>query len=309
MRDPYNPMNNPLQPVQSLFLRHVTGTWIRKCVSHKIVLAEFGCEPVAWKWCQMVCNYWNRLLESPEEEYLYQAFVGDLCMAVNTPMQRGFTQQKKESGQLWCHDILDMFRRCLPEYASTVERCVRYNIIDQIPPLQDNVAMGNIKREWWVWPERDTDPRTADSANVTLATYREWMTASVDAPAPYIRHQQYVDPVYMSSLIRFRMGSHQLRIVTGRWDKTPRHARLCRFCAEGIEDERHVLVECRYYQNARSCAAQLFENASCMRDVMAHKQQHKVAKLIYRIDEQRQALLRDNIHTYQPLDTFDSDSD
>lgn len=309
VRDPYNPINNPLQPVQSLFLRHVTGTWIRKCVSHKIVMAEFGCKPVAWKWCELICNYWNRLLKSPKDEWLYHAFVGDLSMTVASPLQRGLTQQRKVYGQLWCDDVLDMFRKCMPEYATTVERCVQYNTIDQIPPIHVNVAMGNIQRAWWVWPQPNTDPRTTDSANVTLATYTEWMNGIAIGAAPYITHQQYIAPMYMSSLIKFRLGSHQLRITTGRWDKTPRHARVCRFCAEGVEDEYHVLMECRYYQNCRTQAAQLFENTTCMRSVMCHKQQHLVAKLLYRIEEQRNALLRDNVRTDPPLDTFDSDSD
>ena len=44
-------------------------------------------------------------------------------------------------------------------------------------------------------------------------------------------------------LVRFRLGSHQLPIETGRWIRRPRHERLCTACGE-LGDEEHVIFSC-----------------------------------------------------------------
>ena len=45
------------------------------------------------------------------------------------------------------------------------------------------------------------------------------------------------------SLIRFRLGSHNLKIETGRWTNTPRDQRLCLSCNQ-VEDEFHIVFDC-----------------------------------------------------------------
>ena len=44
-------------------------------------------------------------------------------------------------------------------------------------------------------------------------------------------------------LTRYRSGSHNLKIETGRWSRTPRENRLCVTCRE-LGDEEHVLYNC-----------------------------------------------------------------
>ena len=45
------------------------------------------------------------------------------------------------------------------------------------------------------------------------------------------------------SMVRFRLGSHNLPIETGRWIRRPRMERLCSACGE-LGDEEHVLFRC-----------------------------------------------------------------
>jgi hypothetical protein len=290
-------------------LRQVSGAWIRKCISSKLVLAEFGCTPIAWKWCRLVCNYWNRLLQSPEEEYLYHAFVGDLCTTVSSQPSAGNTRHDKQAGQLWCQDVMCMFEKCVPNYVEAVKVCVRSNQIQNIPPVAVDEVLDKIEQQWWTWPVKGLDPRTCGSAHSTLTTYQEWMSTNVDEPAPYITKQKYVDHPRFTSLVRFRLGSHQLKIATGRWTNTPREERMCQFCGTCVEDEKHVLMECRWYEQCRAQTPQLFATATCMTDIMCHRYQDQVAKVVHSMDKRRQALIRQNIHTDIPLDTFDSDSE
>lgn len=45
------------------------------------------------------------------------------------------------------------------------------------------------------------------------------------------------------AVTRLRVGSHYLRIETGRWSRTPPDQRTCS-CNTGIQNEQHVLLEC-----------------------------------------------------------------
>ena len=45
------------------------------------------------------------------------------------------------------------------------------------------------------------------------------------------------------SVNRLRLGSHHLRIETGRWARIPRDERLC-VCGGDIQSESHVLIDC-----------------------------------------------------------------
>ena len=52
------------------------------------------------------------------------------------------------------------------------------------------------------------------------------------------------------SLVKQRISSHDLRIETGRYDKIPRHERLCSLCnCNKIEDETHFLLNCPSYSS------------------------------------------------------------
>ena len=48
---------------------------------------------------------------------------------------------------------------------------------------------------------------------------------------------------FSGDIIRFRLGSHNLPIETGRWSRVPREERLCRVC-NVLGDEKHVLFTC-----------------------------------------------------------------
>ncbi len=59
---------------------------------------------------------------------------------------------------------------------------------------------------------------------------------------------------YASSLFRFRISSHNLRIETGRYTrlKTPENERKCLYClTQAIETESHFLLNCDLYTSER----------------------------------------------------------
>jgi hypothetical protein len=96
LHNPAKPAANSVQQVQNLFLRQVTGNWVRKSVSTQLLCAEYGCRPVAWRWCKLVCRCWNRM---PDTKYslLRDAFREDLAHAVHL--------RPSSRDQSWCFEV------------------------------------------------------------------------------------------------------------------------------------------------------------------------------------------------------------
>ena len=70
----------------------------------------------------------------------------------------------------------------------------------------------------------------------------------------YTRKRYFIPEHYRMAFTRMRLSSHRLRIETGRWTRLPRERRLCP-CGL-IQDEQHVLVECRLVHYIRDTYAQ-----------------------------------------------------
>jgi hypothetical protein len=51
-------------------------------------------------------------------------------------------------------------------------------------------------------------------------------------------------------LVRYRTGSHNLRIESGRTPYIPREERLCS-CNEGVQTVKHVLLNCKLVDELR----------------------------------------------------------
>ena len=80
--------------------------------------------------------------------------------------------------------------------------------------------------------------RISESASSRRLTYCEFNPA-------FTLHRVYAEniPEYLRvALTRIRLGSHRLKIETGRWSRIPREERLCS-CGV-VQSEKHVLLHC-----------------------------------------------------------------
>ena len=54
------------------------------------------------------------------------------------------------------------------------------------------------------------------------------------------------------TLLKLRIGCHNLRVETGRYGKIPLEERICPLCSGNkIEDETHLLLDCQRYSSMR----------------------------------------------------------
>ena len=67
---------------------------------------------------------------------------------------------------------------------------------------------------------------------------------------------------HLLNLLRFRLGAHDLRVASGKWERggsLHRSDRLCERCTQGcVEDEFHLVFECDAYCSVRDKFPHLF---------------------------------------------------
>ncbi len=102
-------------------------------------------------------------------------------------------------------------------------------------------------------------PRAAPSLGVVSCTYHHWFRS-------YSQRRRYCQlPVSgrrMQRFLHFRLASHSLPIVTGRFGQhVNRRDRVCVHCSgHAIADELHMVHECSALQPLRQRYATLFTN-------------------------------------------------
>jgi hypothetical protein len=118
---------------------------------------------------------------------------------------------------------------------------VLHNIDSKLNDLYEGEWLSDVMRE---------NARTGNGRN-KLRTYRLFKTV--------FKTESYVKSKYMSRglrscLAKFRCGVAPLRIETGRYERNrlPVNERLCVWCQTDIEDEKHVLLKCKCYDDLRT---------------------------------------------------------
>jgi hypothetical protein len=63
----------------------------------------------------------------------------------------------------------------------------------------------------------------------------------------YEKYLNQLDRKSRRTLIKFRISDHKLMIEEGRHKRIPRENRWCKYCTTEIEDEQHMLIDCKLY--------------------------------------------------------------
>ena len=99
---------------------------------------------------------------------------------------------------------------------------------------------------------RDIITNKPDNAT-KYVTYRTAMNPDLSVHEVYKCEDIYIPDYLRIAFTRVRVMSHNLKVETGRWSRTPTEQRLCCCNENKVQDERHVLLECpistEYRQN------------------------------------------------------------
>ena len=81
-------------------------------------------------------------------------------------------------------------------------------------------------------------------------TYRN-INPSFSVHSMYTSADKYIADYRRTEMTRFRVGSHRLKVETGRWSRLPREQRTCSCVVGGVQDEEHVVFQCEYTRDLR----------------------------------------------------------
>lgn len=93
------------------------------------------------------------------------------------------------------------------------------------------------------WHIQELQQKVRDLAQDKNRHYKYWIYVKMNPklePSPFLDRIDYVG----KCITKFRLGSHKLKIETGRWYRQPREERLCPIC-NVLGDEYHAIYNCR----------------------------------------------------------------
>jgi hypothetical protein len=300
IREPLHCMDNSLQRVQTLFMRRLGGG-LRKSTKRQLMLREFGCRPLVRGWLQASVGLWNRIQQLPEEHMLRAVMAESLSLGGDV-------------GVSWLSD----FTAVLSAFGALPEDGL---FDDGVPCLLSAPAVLRKFDQWFYgcWNDLPEDPRSAPSASVNCCKYQHWFAVKggsgvdpllhldrgrwTDCP-DYVRHTSGMPREHVRALASFRLGAHDLDVVTAKFKSRSCHAvnaradRLCRLCGQGVGDELHMIAECEEYTAVRRSYEVLFSgfggwlefpcdmSADQLRSFM-HQPAHQVGAFLHACGQRR----------------------
>ena len=94
---------------------------------------------------------------------------------------------------------------------------------------------------------------------------------------------------YRILITRWRLSCFDLQVETGRYRGIPREERVCPIC-NVLEDEEHVIFNCRAYDTIRTQFADLLEENATVKDILNPQRKddaEKVGLMLKLIEEKR----------------------
>jgi len=253
-------LDSELQKVQFLFLRCIAGG-VRKSTPRKLLLREFGCTPLVRAWLRSMCDLWNRACTAGPDSWLFQSLQENWGMRAD--MSHGV--------KMWCHQLVTVLQHI--GFDST-----NLHQGEALAQLDSDQVMSMFD-DWFLnrWSDLPSDPRSASSDQVLYSVYDRWFAQHsmqdlqgddrYSSCPPHIQNTAGINAAHISSLLRFRLGAHDLPVATGRWvvdsvtrQRVARQNRSCQHCSTGsVGDEFHMVFECEFYAPVRSRFDRLFE--------------------------------------------------
>jgi hypothetical protein len=233
-----------------------TDTWV--------ILTELGRTPMAHRVLERQGAYWNRLAEMHGDRLLAHARMENFAWMV-----AGHRGDKKCWYTATLHHMNTVGMHLDGRNVSIPCQSLRNRLAHVgASALQTSITRG-------MADNRDLygSDMYARVEGVRRRTYALWFWAPGQRPA----HNR-INHMHRRSLLLFRLGAHDLNVVTGarvRGISIPRLQRVCRCCRmDVVEDEAHLVFECPHYEVIRLGFSHIFCD-----DQVVHggPQQHAVA--------------------------------
>ena len=219
------------------------------------VLAESGRLPFHCRMWENQVRYWKRLHSEANTNPLRL-----LSMAFHENLQR--QKQDKPSWALTSTNGLNSMGLGLDDAMHTMKPVATHTRLQLVNELQSPIdSAGTDHRDMY------SHHLYQHATHERRRTYSRWFWEGAPAAAMELH-----DAKLRAELIRFRLGAHGLRVVTGAWKdggRIDRRQRLCKCCCMDIvEDEHHVVFECHAYTHIRTKYQDLFQSVNTSGDTI-----------------------------------------
>lgn len=87
-------------------------------------------------------------------------------------------------------------------------------------------------------------------------------------------------PKVITALTRFRLRSHRLGIVKARWTGGDDDAKCHRCRQDSIDDEEHLLIDCRSMDELRRKFPAVFQNRATLKEIMAQADKRSLQSIV-----------------------------
>jgi hypothetical protein len=266
-------LTNPQHAVQFDFLRALGGR-LRKSIPKLLLLREFGTQPLAYHWFKSAVCFWNKVVDrqgGDPSDWLV------LAMQENIQMSASSELPTHVRSYLWASQFQKILQSIsdssfMPDGVTLANAAggPRWSPIDV-----DQATKAFHRHVFSPLLNAGVNPRVASSTEVTYCTYENWFASEPfhelqpEHAASWNDNSSFhsvggLRRPHLVSLLRFRLGAHDLRVVSGRWENrigVPRSQRLCERCSQHcVEDEYHMLFECDAYDSIRDRYLPLFVN-------------------------------------------------
>jgi len=263
MHSPGVPLANKarigLEQMYAQFLRCICA--VRSNTPSAMLLTELGLSSLKVFWWKHTLEFFNKLAASPAGSFFHLVLLDNQ------------------------HDA---FRRGVNNFCSSIAKglaSVGYEMSND-PGVASVLDVSAIMKLLHTDLQGVNDfalycPRVAPSVGVVSCTYHQWFQ-------PYSKRRRYCQlPVSgrrMQRFLQFRLSSHSLPIVTGRFagQRVARADRVCSHCADrSIADEMHVVFECPALRPFRQQYAALFtSDTDTMRSFFGQKDHMQVFSFV-----------------------------
>ena len=224
-----------INAVQYRAMRFFLGTG--KYTSNAAVSGDMGWQPPVVRQWKVISQQWFRFLEM--DNIRLNKTIFDWC---NTKGNAGCKN--------WCYNVRTKFDTLhLNGFSSNQERLCKKRYVHEI-------STALLEQEVNIWLNTiDKQQGISGRGQNKLRTYRlmkrEYKTETYCLLRLPLKHR--------SAFAKFRCGVAPIRIETGRYEGLDVNSRTCPLCKNGIEDEKHVILQCPQYNDIRQ---QLFNKAA-----------------------------------------------
>jgi len=263
-------LSNQQHALQFAFLRKIAGG-LRVSTARHLLLREFGCKPLASHWFTAAVRLWNKVAKRSREcpsDLLVCCMINNRHLAMQPP-PAGAVQLHKS---LWCSQfkqLVAVVGAGSPLFPS-VDMLFGSSDADPLPEINEQAAVAAFDAFMYQpWGSLPDNPRTAARDRVVCGTYENWMAETAFSDLDMSHPASWCSSLHrlagfqkaeLHCLLRFRLGAHNLRVATGRWEGLARSQRVCERCVSGqVEDEFHLVFECSAYDDVRELHSHLFD--------------------------------------------------